>query len=1037
MFTKSVVNCSPNTSAIRLNSPVCTLCVACNQSCESCQVCPDFHRICDGCSSSCRYLTIGEYNNQFAQCTGSENNLKLLHVNIRSLSKHITTISNMIVNEFNTPIDIICFSETKLEDPNPNDVLTDAYQIEQVQLPGYKFIHNPSKTNAGGTGIYVSQLYSMVKRPDLDIQIDGECEASFIEIISDSKNEKNVIVGSLYRHPHENFDEFFSAFSHVVEKIRKKYWLIIMGDFNIDVKDHSCTNTRTYKNLLLSLDLRNLISLPTRVAESTETVIDHCITNLPPTSIESGVIQDDISDHYPIHAMANLKVKKPALPAHHFIRKFPYSKKKKFLDTLKDRLDNFSLPTENNCQTSFEDFISIFQLTANQIFPVTKLSCKARKRRKHPWMTAGILKSIDNRFLLLKKSIELKTVEARQTYTRFRNKLTHTIKLAKQTYHGNGFDEIKGDVNKTWKKINKMRGSNAKTKNSLPEKLIVEGTEIHDKHDIANHLNKHFVEKGPKLASKLPNSNASIYKSLGQRNPHSMTFNDSTVSEVVSIGNKFDINKAFGVDNIPAILIKWAIHIIAPFLSKFFNIFMKIGVYPDTLKVAKVTPLHKKGDKTVDDNFRSISVLTQINKIFEKVIHERLVNFINQHSILPNSQFGFRKKHSASHGITHLNEQVTKNLEAKKISAVLFMDLKSAFDTVNHKILIKKLDHYGFRNNVLDLLTSYLTNRKQFVKSGDIESSLLDVLCGVPQGSVLGPLLFILYIADIVNCGKFECFLFADDAGLLLADNKLKLLKKLVKTEVKLLHEWLIANQLSLNLTKTNYMLVSNINTLTAKDRKRFKITIGKYTIHEVEKTKYLGVILDNKLSWKEHIEYLITKLSQAAGVIYKLRDCLPLQAKMLIYDSLAASYLRYSIAAWGNTTQTVLGRLQSAQNKIIRYLTYSPPMTNVVDKYKSLKIMDTQNLYFFEVAKFMHSVYHKNIPNAFGDYFHTINHQYNTRNKQMQTFSLPQPRTERGKRSLRFKGIEVWGKVPQHLKGLEGKQFSSKLKEYILTNVM
>ena len=464
---------------------------------------------------------------------------------------------------------------------------------------------------------------------------------------------------------------------------------------------------------------------------------------------------------------------------------------------------------------------------------------------------------------------------------------------------------------------------------------------------------------------------------------------------------------------------------------------MKIGVYPDTLKVAKVTPLHKKGDKTVDDNFRSISVLIQINKIFEKVIHERLVNFINQHSILPNSQFGFRKKHSASHGITHLNEQVTKNLEAKKISAVLFMDLKSAFDTVNHNILIKKLDHYGFRNNVLDLLTSYLTNRKQFVKCGDIESSLLDVLCGVPQGSVLGPLLFILYIADIVNCGKFECFLFADDAGLLLADNKLKLLKKLVKTEVKLLYEWLIANQLSLNLTKTNYMLISNINTLTAKDRKRFKITIGKYTIHEVEETKYLGVILDNKLSWKEHIEYLITKLSQAAGVIYKLRDCLPLKAKMLIYDSLAASYLRYSIPAWGNTTQTVLGRLQSAQNKIIRYLTYLPPMTNVSDKYKSLKIMDTQSLYFFEVAKFMHSVYHKYIPNAFDGYFQTISHQYNTRNKQMHSFSLPQIRTERGKRSLRFKGIEIWGKVPQHLKSLEPKQFSSKLKEHILKNVM
>ena len=237
-----------------------------------------------------------------------------------------------------------------------------------------------------------------------------------------------------------------------------------MGDLNIDVKDHSSPNTLTYKKLLLSLDLRNLISIPTRVAESTETVIDHCVTNLPPTSIESGVIQDDISDHYPIHAIANLKVKKPALPTHHFVRKFPFSKKQMFLDTLKDRLDNFPTPTENNCKSSFDNFISILQLTANQIFPITKLSCKQSKRRKHPWMTAGILKSIDNRFLLLKKSIEQKTPEARLAYTRFRNKLTHTIKIAKQTFHGNGFDEIRGDTNKTWKKINKMKGTNSKQK---------------------------------------------------------------------------------------------------------------------------------------------------------------------------------------------------------------------------------------------------------------------------------------------------------------------------------------------------------------------------------------------------------------------------------------------------------------------------------------------------------------------------------------------------------------------------------------------
>ena len=175
------------------------------------------------------------------------------------------------------------------------------------------------------------------------------------------------------------------------------------------------------------------------------------------------------------------------------------------------------------------------------------------------------MKPIDNRFLLLKRSLQLKTPEARQEYTRYRNKLTHTIKTAKINHHGNEFDGIRGDTRKIWKKINKMKNNNQKRKSSLPEKLVVNGVEINDKHDIANHLNKHFVEKGPNLASKLPRTESSIYKTLGQRNPYSMVFNDSTIPEVVGIVDKFDINKMFGIDNIPAILIKWAIHIIAPF----------------------------------------------------------------------------------------------------------------------------------------------------------------------------------------------------------------------------------------------------------------------------------------------------------------------------------------------------------------------------------------------------------------------------------------------------------------------------------------
>jgi len=246
---------------------------------------------------------------------------------------------------------------------------------------------------------------------------------------------------------------------------------------------------------------------------------------------------------------------------------------------------------------------------------------------------------------------------------------------------------------------------------------------------------------------------------------------------------------------------------------------------------------------------------------------------------------------------------------------------------------------------------------------------------------------------------------------------------------------WLTANKLTLNLTKTNYMLVSNVNKLTNKDRKKFRITIGNYTIHEVEQSKYLGVFIDNKLNWNEHIDYLTTKLSQAAGVIYKLRKLIPHRAKMLIYNSLVASYLRYVLPAWGGATATSLKRLQCAQNKIIRFLTHSPPMTNVSNKYHELRIMNINQLYFYEVAKFMHSVYYEYSPQVFHNYFHEIHHNYDTRTRRANTYQLPQIRTEKGKRSLKYQGIHVWAEVPDVYKMLEPKQFSYHLKNYIFTN--
>ena len=300
---------------------------------------------------------------------------------------------------------------------------------------------------------------------------------------------------------------------------------------------------------------------------------------------------------------------------------------------------------------------------------------------------------------------------------------------------------------------------------------------------------------------------------------------------------------------------------------------------------------------------------------------------------------------------------------------------------------------------------------------------------------MLGPLLFIIYINDIKNSCALESVLYADDAALLLADENVKRLKRTVNRELKLLDDWLISNKLTLNMSKTNYMLIANTNVLTAKDRKKFKLTIRKYTLHEVDYIKYLGVILDNKLSWNYHLAYLVTKLSQVAGMLYKVRDVLPMKSRIMVYNSLAGSYLNYGIISWGSATLSTLNKLKTLQNRLIRYITFSPPRSNVNHKYKSLNILTVNQLYFCEIAKFVQSVHNSTSPMIFQDYFQTPSHSYNTRFRQNSQYALPQPRTERGKKSCTFTGVNIWTNVPQGFKDLSKKSFKYHIKHYVIEN--
>ena len=591
---------------------------------------------------------------------------------------------------------------------------------------------------------------------------------------------------------------------------------------------------------------------------------------------------------------------------------------------------------------------------------------------------------------------------------------------------------VMGTLKKTWRKVNKDLGR-SKPKSVLPSKLCVNLEEITNPKLIADKLNSHFVQKRINLANELPKSEQSIFKTMGPRNEHSISYNECKNHEVLDCIKNANINKA--MKGIPPKIIKWLADDIAPVLTKIFNKFFDSGIYPKIFKIAKVTALSKGGDKTDGDNYRPISVLTQLNQIFEKLIHSRLYEFMKDK--LHTNQFGFQKGHSTAHAITSLHEHLVNNIERHKVSALLFLDLKSAFDTVNPEILIQKLEHYGVRGKMLLVLSSYLHDRKQYVKGDVFESIVLSVLIGVPQGSVLGPLLFIIYINDIVNCSKLFAVLFADDAALVASDEKIKKVNKIMNAEMKLISKWLVANRLTLNLKKTKFMVICNKKgEHIQKLIKKFKVNINNYCIKQVSEFKYLGLLFNNKLNWHNHIEYLCTKISKAVGVLSQLKYRLPRPVLKMIYHSLIASYLRYGVITWGSAKSTAMKKLNSLNDRALKII--SPRNVSLDAAYQYSKALTIESLFKFELAKFIHAISTEKQPKAFTSYVIPISHTYQTRARENGCYQLYKPQTKLGKTLIKFKGVKYWNTLPRNITCKHecgtSQLFKVNMKEYLLT---
>ena len=450
------------------------------------------------------------------------------------------------------------------------------------------------------------------------------------------------------------------------------------------------------------------------------------------------------------------------------------------------------------------------------------------------------------------------------------------------------------------------------------------------------------------------------------------------------------------------------------------------------MKEAKIIPVFKTGDKLLMSNYRPISILSSFSKIFEKCIYKRLFSFFDKHKVLSPNQYSFRPGFNTTHAITDIVTTAYENMGNNHYTGLIFLDLKKAFDTLNHNILISKLNHYGIRGVAHSLLSSYLTNRKQSVTNNNYCSTPLKINNGVPQGSTLGPLLFLIYLNDLENNILTSPRLFADDTCICVNADTISNLEYLINSELLRVNNWLKANKLILNALKSKALIILP---KTRQQAPNLEITIDSCQISVVESVKYLGIYLDNKLTFGPYIAYLQSKLSRSIGIISKIKYYVPDRAILLLHLASFHSHITYGLIIWYSTYKTYSSKISKLQNRIIKIITKSNPREKVLSLFKKHGILTLDDLFTYEMAALMFKYLSNNVPYNLSQYFTLTSdiHTLTTRSCSSDTYYLPRFKTNKLQHSIKFIGVKVWNKIPNAIKNCSLNVFLKKLKTSIL----
>ena len=962
-----------------------------------------------------------------------------------------TNFNEFLANRLNHKhnFDFYCFNETNVKENEPHDFEIENYTSEM--LYGIE-----DKAKGSGLALFFRNTLPFTRLKFLSIRnkyfetLGGKLKCDL----------GHVYIVTVYRYNQNCSDEFQDEFFKLLETVIDKP-CVILGDFNLDTLHYSTSrHVQKLVDNFITYGFSPLISKATNFFKSGSTGIDHIWCNVVSSNIYSGVIKESTSSHKPI--FANIPTKADDLEndsqstATFFAQNISSKNIENFQLDLKILLENFSTVnaqpdiTSTDAKFQFSSFYTKLKEIYNKHF-VEEVNCDNKRNFiNKPWITLGIAKSCKIKNELHNVWIDSRNkeneAEAEFEFKVYRARLRDLIREVKNKYFTNRFKKCSGDIKRSWKVLNEIR--NKKKKLSFPKYIDFNGSLITSRRVILAEFNNYFVNIANNLNKGKKDSDCQdFHQFMKNRVDDSIFLNDITPNEIEDIIKNLNPNKSSDLS--PRIL-KLVRYSISPVLTALFNNCMHASVFPDELKVARVIPLFKAGDKNDITNYRPISLLPVLSKIFEKLIHCRMTAFLDKHHVLYKKQFGFRKQHSTIHALNTAVTQIVKSLNNDDVVIGVFLDFSKAFDTVVHRILLRKLEHYGIRGKALDLLTNYLSNRKQFVCVDGIKSDLLDITNGVPQGSVLGPLLFLLYINDLVysqckctsrtcmsNCTETASFiLFADDTNLFVNGNDIISVASKTNLIISNIKRYLEANYLHINIKKSNFIHFTSPRSKKEKFGTNL-IMFDSQPLIKVTETKFLGVIIDEKLDWKSHIKYIGKKVSSTTRSLWEMRRIITKSLRNSVYNALVNSHLSYAISVWGSGANvSKLKPLFTIQKRCLRNLFKIRKVSEFIkghtkSTFNNHKILSVYNLYFYFTVSCIARLRQLRSP----EYLYSLLNIDNDKHR----IIIPLLKTEHYQQNFLYQGPKLWNQILPYIKDRNFNipstmsLFKSRTKDFLL----